>query len=305
MATSSTLTYWAPHLIPDGLAERLVRVPSPVFAGKTRPTMSFFNLPRELRDKIYAYLIPHQLCFTMKNQCRQRDYWAYGHVNTETFSVHHYLAEEPVMLINRQFRDEMLDKIYEKTIFCFEWRRRANFIVACLQSLPDSAKARIRCLSWKKQSLHTGNDPQTVKGWSSVMDYVAAHFTSLRVIHCHSPSGEDGRHRYHNWEVPRLAANMLANGRIEELRWFWKGHIYYLEQVPLEVKISIALRLLTIPYDKEKDGKVGYEYRRLQEEPRYLNTSDPVDEWAIECLMRPKHRFVVEKLQECLVLRRG
>lgn len=136
------------------------------------------------------------------------------------------------------------------------------------------------------------------------MRYIDLHFTSLRVVHCHLASGEDGRHGYHNWEIPRLAASMLAGGRIEEIRWFWKGQIDCYHRVPLEEVLRSAVTLFEIPRVEERDGKMGFEYRRLVCAEGRLGEGREVYRWAMECRGRKRHELDVRRLEDCLVFRR-
>jgi hypothetical protein len=295
-------SHWAPHLRPNGAGDTSV-----VFQrlkAHATPTLSFLNLPRELRDEIYIHLVPDTLSFTMPNQTREQQHYAGGGLQTEHFPLHHYLAADPVLLTCRQIRKEMLETIYANTTFCFNWRRRANFILRCLEAIPASAKANIRHLSWTEWALHTGGDARSYNNWAKVMRHVVTHFTSLRTIHWRFPSGEDGWHHYHNWEVPRLAAQMLMDGKIQKLSWCWSYLTGYHSRWHDDVAILTAMRLLCIPYDEERDGDKGFEFRRLLKWDGELMESDPLDRWALECLKRPAHQFDVTIGSETLILTR-
>ncbi|KAF2451195.1 hypothetical protein P171DRAFT_425716 [Karstenula rhodostoma CBS 690.94] len=299
-------SHWAPQLRANGAGD-------PSFVARrlktpTTRTLSFLDLPRELRHEIYIHLVPEALSFTMPNQCRERVYYYKG-MQTEKYPLNHYLASNPVLFLNRQIRHEMLDSIYANTTFRFDWRRRASFILQVVQAIPASAKAKIRHLSWRDWSLHTGGDRKGYNHWPSVMAYIATHFTSLRTIDWCFPSGEDRRHHYHNWQVPRLAAQMLADGIIEKLTWRrgkkLPGHIGFPNpMLHWEEEVSMALTLLSIPLDVDVDEFKGFEFRRLLQHESHLDKSDPVDRWALECLRRERYDFDVTVYPHDLVLTR-
>jgi hypothetical protein len=299
----TTQSHFAPHLRPNGAGD-----PSFVsqrLKASTDPTLTFLNLPRELRDEIYIHLVPATLSFTMPNQTRTRQHYDRGKLRIEEFPIHHYLAANPVLLTSRQVRQEMLQAIYANTTLCFNWRRRANFILRCLEAVPAAAKAKIRHLSWTEWALHTGGDARSYNNWVKVMRHITAHFTSLRTIRWRFPSGEEWWHRYHNWEVPRLAAQMLVDGKIEKLSWCW-GRLSLGDHSSWEddVAVNVAMRLLRIPYDEERDGDKGSEFRRLLKWEGQLNESDPLDRWALECLGRPEHQLGVTIASQNLILTR-
>ncbi|KAL5379289.1 hypothetical protein DPSP01_008562 [Paraphaeosphaeria sporulosa] len=240
----------------------------------------------------------------MPNQHREGEY---GYPNVRGFYKYpfsYYLASDPVLFLNHQIRHEMLDSIYANTEFRFDWRRRANFILRVVQSIPDSAKAKIRRLSWCSHSLHTGGDRRSYNGWDKVMEYIATHFTSLNSVYCSFPSGENGSHRYHNWQVPRLAVTLLMKGKIQEFIWAWSQMVRWGPGFRADVLVPMATRLFTIPYDEEKDWDKGFEFRRLLESEEQLDTSDRLDRWALECLRRPQHQFTATVDARGLVLTR-
>lgn len=140
------------------------------------------------------------------------------------------------------------------------------------------------------------------------MKHISTHFTSLRSIRWSFPSGEDGGHRYHNWEVPRFAAQMLADGRVERLEWgYGQRSIGYHSTWYVEGAQFMAERFLSIPYVEGVDGDMGWEFRRLLKEEWELRGSDhPLDRWALECKRRPRHWFDVrvDVGSETLVLTR-
>lgn len=288
--------HWAPQLRPHRIGDlQAVACDSTANNEQTTRT-SILSLPRELRDRIYSYLLPNLLWFLMPD-------WEFT-TKREKHQIHDYFAEEPIFVVNRQIRQEMLDSVFSNMIFSFQWRRRANImLIRCLPKIPEWAKTRIRRLSWDGHSLHTGHDSRTVRGWKTVMSYIRTNFTALRVVHCHQPSSENGRHLYHNWEIPRLAMNLLIDGKIEELRWFWSTS-WHPGEIPREESISIARTLLSIPYYEGVDDKMGFEFRRLLKNHNQLNGNDPLDEWATECLLRPKHQFLERRFDDCIMLRR-
>lgn len=296
-------SHWAPQLRANGpgdpsSASRRIK------ASPTRP-LSFLDLPRELRDVIYTHLVPDSLSFTMPNQHRQETYWFKGGLHVRTFPKDCYLATNPVLFLSHQIRREMLDCIYAHTTFRFDWRRRASFILRVLHSVPAAAKSHIRHLSWTEWSLHTGGERRSYTGWAKVMGYIATEFPSLRTAQCSFPSGENGSHHFHNWEVPRLAATLLAGGRIEQLTWCWciDGFSYNTRRyVDVGSLVALALRLLSIPYDEERDWDKGFEFRRLMKSEDELDESDAFDRWAMECLARPKHQFTATVDARSLVL---
>ena len=291
-------SHWAPHLRPE-----TVPPPHPQYRNPSTippPIPPLFSLPRELRDQIYTYLTPHSLSFTMQNQNRVRN----TRFQRRIFIEIYFLAVTPALLVNHQLRSELLSSIYAHTTFSFDWRRRSNFILECLTRIPRDAKAQIRSLEWKEWSLHTGGETRTVKGWDNVFHYIDEHFLALRVVHCHSPSTEDGRHRYHNWEIPRLAIGLLVRGRIEEVRWYWDGFIYTLAGVGTERMCEMARALFEIPRVEEEDKGMGMEFRRLLCDEGELGGGE-VDEWARRCRRRERNRLSVRRTEDCLVVRRG
>lgn len=163
------------------------------------PALQFFDLPTELRMKVFRYLLPHGQTIEIGPQTIRAYYSPMGSPHCR---LRLRLTQRPPELQNarnilstcRRFRDEASDVLYGENVFRFELSRDRMGTVGLgnnLRWVPAAVLRRIwKCHIVVREELHRPHTFRRVRGWlKSAVDRLGdAH--ALRELHIDVQTGD-------------------------------------------------------------------------------------------------------------------
>lgn len=177
--------------------------PNPTVTPRPAPTsppaFRFFDLPTELRMKVYRYLLPHGQTIEIGPQTIQAYYSPMG---SPRCRLRLRLKKRPPELQNarnilstcRRFRDEASDVLYGENVFWFELSQNGMGTAGLgnnLRWVPAAVLRRIwKCHIEVREELHRPHTFRRVRGWlRSAVDRLGdAH--ALRQLTVHVQTGD-------------------------------------------------------------------------------------------------------------------